>query len=58
MEWPLKDEELMKKEEMEHFYEIAKSTGVKNPQWSGMTKRVESDMDSSSKNKETTLPKC
>ncbi|MFW9969032.1 MAG: glycyl-radical enzyme activating protein [Candidatus Odinarchaeota archaeon] len=36
--WPLKDEKLMKKEEMEHFLEIAKSTGVKNVKWSGLTR--------------------
>lgn len=43
LEWPLKDESLMKKEQMEHFYEIAEETGVKNVQWSGMTKRVEGE---------------
>ncbi|MFW9940019.1 MAG: glycyl-radical enzyme activating protein, partial [Candidatus Thorarchaeota archaeon] len=36
--WPLKDEPLMTKEEMENFLEIAKSTGVKNVKWSGLTR--------------------
>ncbi|MFX0134566.1 MAG: hypothetical protein ACFFDN_13075 [Candidatus Hodarchaeota archaeon] len=40
MIWPLKDEPLMKKEEMEHFSEIAKNTGVNNVKWSGMTKKT------------------
>jgi len=58
LEWPLKNEPLMKKEEMEHFFEIAKETGVKNPQWSGMTKRVESDEEEKSEYKKTKLPSC
>jgi len=38
MSWPLKDEPLMTKEEMENFLEIARSTGVKNVKWSGLTR--------------------
>ncbi|MFX1479176.1 MAG: glycyl-radical enzyme activating protein [Promethearchaeota archaeon] len=38
MSWPLKDEPLMTKEQMENFLEIAKSTGVKNVKWSGLTR--------------------
>jgi len=38
MSWPLKDEPLMTKEEMENFLEIAKKTGVKNVKWSGLTR--------------------
>jgi len=45
MNWPLKEESLLKKEEMEHFYQIAMKTGVKNVQWSGMTKRIENVED-------------
>ena len=41
MEWLMKDEPLMKREEMEHFFKIAEATGVKNPHWSGLTKRTE-----------------
>lgn len=41
MEWQLKNEPLMKEEEMEHFLKIAEATGVKNPHWSGLTKRIE-----------------
>ena len=41
MEWPLKDFPLMKKDEITFFYEVAKSTGVKNVQWSGLTKKTE-----------------
>jgi len=39
--WILKDEPLMTKEEMEHFLAVAKTTGVKNVQWSGLTKKLE-----------------
>ncbi|TFG13645.1 MAG: glycyl-radical enzyme activating protein [Promethearchaeota archaeon] len=41
MDWPLKDFPLMKEEEIKFFYEVAKSTGVKNIQWSGLTKKTE-----------------
>jgi len=39
LEWVFKDEPLMSKEQMEGLYEIARSTGVKNPKWSGLTKK-------------------
>ncbi len=58
MEWALKEEQLMTKEDMEHFFEIAKSAGVKNPHWSGMTKRIESNEKDSKKTKESKLPSC
>lgn len=35
--------ELFTKEEMENFLEVAKSTGVKNVQWSGLTKTVKAE---------------
>ena len=38
MSWILKDEPLMKKEEMEHFQKVAKEVGVKNVKWSGLTR--------------------
>ena len=41
MDWSLKDVLLMKKEEMEHFLNIAESTGVKNPRWSGLIRSIE-----------------
>ncbi|TFG22123.1 MAG: glycyl-radical enzyme activating protein [Promethearchaeota archaeon] len=41
LDWVLKDEPLMTKDEMEKIYEIAKGTGVKNVQWSGLTKKEE-----------------
>ncbi|MFX1452341.1 MAG: glycyl-radical enzyme activating protein [Promethearchaeota archaeon] len=47
LNWILKDEPLMTKQEMEHFFEIAKNIGVKNPHWSGMTKRLEHDVNES-----------
>jgi len=34
IDWPLKDKGLMTKEEVENLFEIARSTGVKNVQWS------------------------
>ncbi len=39
LDWVFKDEPLMSKEQMESLYEIARSTGVKNPKWSGLTKK-------------------
>jgi pyruvate formate lyase activating enzyme len=39
LDWILKDEPLITKKEIEHFVELAKSTGVKNVQWSGLTRR-------------------
>jgi len=41
MSWVLEDQQLKTREEMEKFLEIAKSTGVKNVQWAGLTKRNE-----------------
>lgn len=38
-DWVCKDTELLTKEQMDAFLEIAKSTGVVNVQWSGLTKR-------------------
>ena len=43
MDWVLKDESLMTKEEMETFLEVAKKTGVKNAKWSGLTRKEEND---------------
>jgi pyruvate formate lyase activating enzyme len=39
LDWTLKDEPLMTIEEMESFLKIAKKTGVKNVQWSGLTRK-------------------
>jgi len=39
MDWPLENRSLMSEEEMEHFLQIAKSTGVRNVRWSGLTKK-------------------
>jgi pyruvate formate lyase activating enzyme len=58
LEWPLKDEPLMNKQEMERLFEIAKSTGVKNVHWSGLTKRIESESINSQKIKESKSPAC
>ncbi|MHA1270909.1 MAG: glycyl-radical enzyme activating protein [Candidatus Helarchaeota archaeon] len=41
IDWVCKDFELLTKEEMEFFYDIAINTGVKNVVWSGLTKRSE-----------------
>jgi pyruvate formate lyase activating enzyme len=40
LDWILKGEPLMTEEEMEHFFEIAKTTGVNNAKWSGLTKKI------------------
>ena len=36
--WPFENEPLITREEMEHFLNIAKSTGVKHVKWSGLTR--------------------
>lgn len=38
-DWVCKTFKLLTKKEMEHFHEIAKSTGVPNVQWSGLTRK-------------------
>ena len=43
IDWSLKDILLIKKEEMEHFLNIAESTGVKNPHWSGLIRSIENN---------------
>jgi len=58
LDWVLKEESLMTKDEMEHFSEIAKNTGVKNVKWSGMTKRLENSDNEVEKTKETKLKSC
>ena len=42
LDWILKDEPLMTKEEIEYFFNIAKSTGVKFVHWSGLTRKNDS----------------
>ncbi len=48
-EWVCKDTELLNKEQMDHFLEIAKSTGVENVQWSGLTKQIKLKEDKKAK---------
>ena len=43
MEWPCENLELLLSEEMDHFLDIAQSTGAKNVKWSGLTKTVENE---------------
>ncbi|MFX1479701.1 MAG: glycyl-radical enzyme activating protein [Promethearchaeota archaeon] len=38
LDWALKDEPLMSKDQIEKLYETAKQTGVRNVQWSGLTR--------------------
>jgi len=58
MKWELKNEPLMKKEEMEHFLRVAESTGVKNLHWSGLTKRSENDEKNPNRNNKPKYPSC
>ncbi len=57
MSWVLEDQQLMTREVME-FLEIAKSSGVKNVQWSGLTKRNEGDEEKESRADNSQLPSC
>jgi len=58
MDWSMKDEPLMKTEDMEHFLKIAERTGVKNPHWSGLTKRREDDEINTDVNEKSEKPSC
>ncbi len=58
MDWCLKDEPLMNKEEIEHLYNIAKSTGVKNVKWSGLTKKQDVSNDDSDEKMGNKLSCC
>jgi len=58
MEWSLKNEPLMKKEDMEHFLKIAENIGVKKPRWSGLTKRTNDDEINTDRSKKSTTPSC
>ncbi len=42
IKWVCKDTQSFTKEQMEHFHELAISTGVKNVQWSGLTRKGDS----------------
>jgi len=41
MKWDLEGEKMMTREEMEHFFEIAKKSGVNLVKWSGLTRKKE-----------------
>lgn len=41
MDWPLKNYNLLRKEEIENLYNLAKYIGVKNVRWSGLVKKAE-----------------
>lgn len=56
LDWELKDVPLMREKIILNLYEIAKDTGVKNVQWSGLTKSE--DLDESSKLDKAKLPSC
>jgi len=57
LDWILKDEPLLTQEKMEDLHEIATLTGVKNVQWSGLTKRTNSGDPHKNKDK-SKLPSC
>jgi len=44
-EWSLKDFPLISTDKMENFIEIGKKTGVRNVQWSGLTKKEDEARD-------------
>jgi pyruvate formate lyase activating enzyme len=58
IDWILKDEPLMTKEQMDYFLEVAKTTGVKNVKWSGLTRKSEVIDDFDVKTKGDTLKTC
>ncbi|MFX0007178.1 MAG: glycyl-radical enzyme activating protein [Promethearchaeota archaeon] len=56
IDWPLDNYSLLSSEEMEHFLQIAKSTGVKNVKWSGLTKKEKTDIKKN--NEDTKISTC
>jgi pyruvate formate lyase activating enzyme len=58
LDWELKEINLMRRAEIEKLYSIAKDTGVKNVQWSGLTKNEENSGNSVSQANKTKLPSC
>ncbi len=58
MDGALKDEPLMKREDMERFFEVAKCTGVKYVHWSGLTRKENAEDDDMKKSKWSKLPSC
>ncbi|MGV9171182.1 MAG: glycyl-radical enzyme activating protein [Promethearchaeia archaeon] len=55
--WPLQNLNLLTDEEMEKFHQIAQDTGVKNVQWSGMTKSEQKKEKDSTSNA-SKMPSC
>ncbi|MHA1926794.1 MAG: glycyl-radical enzyme activating protein [Candidatus Thorarchaeota archaeon] len=51
LEYPLKDEELVTRDEMERLAKIAREEGVSNVVWSGMTRREDGNSDNAELNK-------
>ena len=43
---------------MDYFLKIAEGTGMKNPHWSGLTKRIEDDEINTEVSKKSTKPSC
>ncbi len=56
MDWPLKNYSLLSEEEMAHFLQIAKSTGVKNVKWSGLAKKVNTNNEEN--NEDSKISTC
>ncbi len=58
IDWPLNGLPLMREETIEKLYKLAKDTGVANVQWSGLTKKKESEEEISSYDDTVKLPSC
>ncbi|MFX1391476.1 MAG: glycyl-radical enzyme activating protein [Promethearchaeota archaeon] len=55
IDWLLENYSLISEKEMEHFLQIAKSTGVRNVRWSGLTKKNDNNIkDDNKKSKPST----
>jgi hypothetical protein len=57
LDWRLKDIPLMEEELIEALYEIGKTSGVKNVEWSGLTKG-ENKVKSEESSDKVKLPSC
>ena len=58
IDWELNGIPLMKEERIEKLYKLAKDTGITNVQWSGLTKKKESEEKVTSYDDTVKLPSC
>ena len=58
LNWTLKHEPMITTDQIEYYFDIAKQTGVRNVNWSGLTRKKESHDGDSKNSKGKKLPSC